>query len=264
MRRNADGGSDGFSLVELLVVIGIIGLLLAILLPVLATVRHMARSTVCLSHLQQMGDSYRMYVNASGGHSFDTSNDITRPSWWERLQPYNGSIQAMLLCPEATEPGNAIGSATMAWGPERTYSVGGPKWVLRGEYIGSYGLNTWLYEVPGDLRATVVPAWLIYPIHMPAKQPDLVPVFADCIMSFGGPMDTDSVPASLVHPLPFYSGVGQRPAGPSGQMAYFCIDRHRRAINVIFLDGHAARVPLPDLWKLRWNNIFKPRDVVVP
>jgi prepilin-type processing-associated H-X9-DG protein len=47
-------------------------------------------------------------------------------------------------------------------------------------------------------------------------------------------------------------------------MAYFCIDRHRRAVNVVFLDGHATRVPLHDLWKLQWNRTFTARDVVIP
>jgi prepilin-type processing-associated H-X9-DG protein len=47
-------------------------------------------------------------------------------------------------------------------------------------------------------------------------------------------------------------------------MAYFCVDRHDRAVNVTFLDGHAERVPLPGLWKLEWNRGFAYRNVVVP
>jgi prepilin-type processing-associated H-X9-DG protein len=47
-------------------------------------------------------------------------------------------------------------------------------------------------------------------------------------------------------------------------MAYFCIDRHFRAVNMAFLDGHAERVALEDLWKLRWNNRFSASDVVLP
>jgi prepilin-type N-terminal cleavage/methylation domain-containing protein len=42
-----------FSLVELLVAIGIITLLLAMLLPVLSRVRHAGRATKCLANLQQ-------------------------------------------------------------------------------------------------------------------------------------------------------------------------------------------------------------------
>jgi prepilin-type processing-associated H-X9-DG protein len=44
----------------------------------------------------------------------------------------------------------------------------------------------------------------------------------------------------------------------------FCLDRHERAVNLVFLDGHAERVPLAQLWKLKWNNHFVARDVVIP
>ena len=43
-----------------------------------------------------------------------------------------------------------------------------------------------------------------------------------------------------------------------------CMARHGRAINIAFLDGHAARTPLEDLWKLRWNNRWVERDVNLP
>jgi prepilin-type processing-associated H-X9-DG protein len=36
------------------------------------------------------------------------------------------------------------------------------------------------------------------------------------------------------------------------------------AVNFVFLDGHAARVPLAELWKLKWNDRFPAQDVAVP
>jgi len=52
----------GFTLIELLVVIAIIAVLAAILFPVFAQAREMARRTTCTSNLHQIGSATMMYL----------------------------------------------------------------------------------------------------------------------------------------------------------------------------------------------------------
>jgi prepilin-type N-terminal cleavage/methylation domain-containing protein/prepilin-type processing-associated H-X9-DG protein len=55
--------NDGFTLVELLVVISVIGLLMGILLPALGKVRGAASRTYCMSNLRQIGVAMRSYLD---------------------------------------------------------------------------------------------------------------------------------------------------------------------------------------------------------
>jgi prepilin-type processing-associated H-X9-DG protein/prepilin-type N-terminal cleavage/methylation domain-containing protein len=57
-----------FTLVELLVVIGIIALLVAMLLPAMNRARESARATQCMSNLKQINLAMLMFANANAGY----------------------------------------------------------------------------------------------------------------------------------------------------------------------------------------------------
>jgi prepilin-type N-terminal cleavage/methylation domain-containing protein len=64
-RRNV--GRKAFTLVELLVVIGIIAVLISILLPTLSKVRRQAYTLQCSSNMKQCGMAMIMYINDNKG-----------------------------------------------------------------------------------------------------------------------------------------------------------------------------------------------------
>ena len=72
-------GARGFTLVELLVVIGIIALLISILLPSLNAAREQARTVKCLANLQQLGLAAVMYTQNNNGHILPADIDLGGP-----------------------------------------------------------------------------------------------------------------------------------------------------------------------------------------
>lgn len=93
-RRRRPAG--GFTLVELLVVIGIIALLISILLPALNRAREQARTAACLSNQRQLAMSFIMYANENKGwlppygHLRADGNVDPNISLWDLIAKYNG------------------------------------------------------------------------------------------------------------------------------------------------------------------------------
>jgi len=76
-----------FTLVELLVVIGIIAVLVAILLPALNKARENANRVACASNMKQLETAWMMYANDYEGQLVDAGTDNA----WSWVQPGGGT-----------------------------------------------------------------------------------------------------------------------------------------------------------------------------
>lgn len=93
-------GRAGFTLIELLTVIAIIGILAAILIPVVGAVRESARGAECVSNLRQIATGMQLYANENG-ERFPNQ----RGSGWTRMITIIEDVE-----PYISEPGLETGA----------------------------------------------------------------------------------------------------------------------------------------------------------
>jgi prepilin-type N-terminal cleavage/methylation domain-containing protein len=251
-----------FTLVELLVVVGIVAMLAALLLPALARARRQARTVVCLSNLRQLGAGWHAYLSLNRGRPY-RGYGKREEFWYVALARINPGIERALMCPEAPEVYPRYYPPNIAPGSNGTADYAWLTAHLEGLYRdeSSYGANVWLSKPMTDAAFGPYEAFITN-YHRDA---DAVPLFADCIGAGGAPMDSDTPPDNYRVPVPLGELTDSVQTGPKyWGMRTFCMDRHGWAINAVFIDGHARTVPLDELWQLKWNNRFVPRRIVLP
>jgi prepilin-type N-terminal cleavage/methylation domain-containing protein len=132
-------GARAFTLVELLVVIGVIAVLISLLLPALNKARQSATRVKCMSNMRQYGLAVRMYAN---------DNDDYYPSYW-----YPENLDAS----QRTAPEPAV------WG--QTYFQCGWNYRLgMGKYLSfawnTYALRQGPFWCPTDDKTPIDPTFL--------------------------------------------------------------------------------------------------------
>lgn len=164
---------NGFTLLELLVVISVVALLISVLLPALASARKVAERLTCSSQLKQLGLAASLYANDYQGKLPHHSDTNTGESNWNRgifvAGPYYNDAFEMLRCPQDA---NMIDPPT-----DRST----PFPFLTNEYYWSYCLNTQVdpdfdgsggvpATIQGDLRLIEDPSSMI--IYMEGNEND--------------------------------------------------------------------------------------------
>ena len=136
---------NGFTVVELLVIISIIVLLIALLLPALGQARTVARRMVCASNLGQMTTATLSYTNDYDSvfppHRHLALN--TGRDWFNLLEEY-GNSPRLSQCPELGDVQNDFG-VNWSWNYD-AHDIG---YGYNGFFLGLYS------HVGGVLGTTV-------------------------------------------------------------------------------------------------------------
>jgi prepilin-type N-terminal cleavage/methylation domain-containing protein len=181
---------QGFNLIELLVVIGVIGILVALLMPALARARESARRVTCLSNVRQLATALTAYIaendqclpeagstnspleaplgpRGTGAAAWTLLGDgrYVLPSIGGLLEKYVGRDGRMWRCPSAPDDSFALVGSDPFWGhlppndfrPNYNYMAGKEWYVMAsfgGPLVAQVKLREWSVRNISGLRTS--------------------------------------------------------------------------------------------------------------
>jgi prepilin-type processing-associated H-X9-DG protein len=237
---------QAFSVIELLIVLGIMALLSGLLMPVISIVRLQAKEVACLAHLRQIGVASLAYAADNRGVVVPGRMTVSKASTPDYIQLYWED----LLIPYLAE-GDAVSADRIVRQGCAYFRAYGNKYLPfpGGERYGTgYGFSTYLKAGEPD-------GWRI--LHADPKNPaeEASLVSLGKIVRFSR---MSAIPYSMQRILlgdandPFIES--HLNLAEVGQFWKHDSERHRGRANYMFVDGHAgALAPLK-----AWYGVSNP------
>jgi prepilin-type processing-associated H-X9-DG protein/prepilin-type N-terminal cleavage/methylation domain-containing protein len=261
--HHSGGSATGFTLVELLVVIGIIALLISILLPALGRARESAQAVQCMSNLRQFGIGNRLYAHDFQGWyvHIKTQGPVATYEPWFRNDEFRRHV--------SRDAANISTLAARDWQPgllcpRAVWSFGG---TIFGENViqYSYGFN-WQDLARG---MATDPSWRFnWNDHLQVRNTEVRQSAETVQMADANTWHFHGHITSAVPPTPISNPMwnparwdihGEVPAstGANHLVAY----RHFGRANVLYFDGHVSSVHKDEAMannQRKWYILNKP------
>lgn len=237
---------SAFTLVELLVVIGIIAALLAILFPALSRARYEANVTVCAANLEQWGVSIQSYAADNRGYFPRQDLPGTGRNLWDVSLDFYGILNTQYGLPHSA-----------FFCPLMNPDIADSFWDYFG-YFNIVGYEVWIPRLNGGVTVPPEPGdpGFIYadnnsfrgPIRMGEPQVNSAPFITDFVDTQGATIPPPGTDLSREMYIGFDSNAcHQRDPGLI------------ESANEAYADGHVERVRGGDLRPRYFGNIWNWR-----
>jgi prepilin-type N-terminal cleavage/methylation domain-containing protein/prepilin-type processing-associated H-X9-DG protein len=249
--RPTDRVDRAFTLVELLTVVAIIGILAAILIPLVGSVRESARASACVSNLRQISGAIQLFVSDNkglfpGGGSRSAGGSSA--SWQDTLNAI--VFEANLSSPRP--PLQRLGDTPT---PGMIYCPSMEPWGTSPRYPRAYAMNGYT----GDANTTTnppLPTWGPLFNYQKGKPVAIFQNPARTVLLLESERSGDGVgPSAPLDKIVMSDGSSAPEWSANSQSFAF---RHKGRMNVVFMDAHLESLSPDEAAKINNNAHFTP------